>query len=178
LNHEANTSGKGGASVNCHGIMTPSESTAYLAALKLLARRDLSEAQVRLRLSRKGHDRADVDAAVARLRETGAIDDVRVAEAIAHAETGRRHGKIRTRRSIEQAGIAPEIARRAAERAFEEIDESDQLDAALARRLRGRGALRGEAEFARLFRYLVAQGFEPDRVMAALRKRKAVEEAD
>jgi len=178
LNHEANAPGKGGASVNCRSIMTPSESTAYLAALKLLGRRDLSEAQLRLRLSRKGYDRADVDAAIARLRETGAIDDVRVADAIAHAETGRRHGKIRTRRSIEQAGIAPEIARRAVERAFEEIDESDQLEAALARRLRGRDALRGEAEVARLFRYLVAQGFEPDRVMAALRKRKSVEDAD
>ena len=48
-----------------------------------------------------------MDAAVERLRAERAIDDARVAEAIAHTETTvRRHGKLRVKRQIEQAGIA------------------------------------------------------------------------
>ena len=80
----------------------------------MLGRRELSEAQVRQRLARKGHEPDAVDAAVDRLRAERAIDDARVAEAIAHTETTvRRRGKLRVRRQIEQAGIAPATARAA-----------------------------------------------------------------
>src|SRR5438874_13475294 len=88
--------------------------TAYVDGLKMLGRRELSEAQVRQRLARKGHEPEEVDTAVERLRSERAIDDARVAEAIAHTETTvRRRGKLRVRRQIEQAGIAPAIARHA-----------------------------------------------------------------
>ena len=61
--------------------------SAYADALKLLARRELSEAQVRQRLARKGHTEPDIDQAVARLVADRSIDDARVAEAIARTET-------------------------------------------------------------------------------------------
>src|SRR6185369_10648043 len=128
------------------------------------------------RLARKGHDAEAVDAAIARLRQERAIDDARVAEAIAHTETTvRRRGKLRVRRQIEQAGIAPATARHAIDEVFGGIDGIDDgalLEEALTRRLRGRDRLADDAEFRRLFRYLVGQGFEPDRVMAILRKHK------
>ena len=145
--------------------------SAYVDGLRMLGRRELSEAQVRQRLARKGHEEAAVDAAVDRLRAERAIDDARVAEAIAHTETTvRRHGKLRVRRQIEQTGIAPATARRAIDTVFEAIDDDALLDGALRKRLRGRDRIVDEAEFRRLFRYLVGQGFEPDRVMTALRK--------
>lgn len=148
--------------------------SAYVDGLRMIGRRELSEAQVRQRLARKGHEPDAVDAAVDRLRTERAIDDARVAEAIAHTETtvhGR--GKLRVRRQIEQAGIAPATARHAIDEVFGAIDDEALLEAALARRLRGREKIAGEAEFRRLFRYLVGQGFEPDRVVAILKKRKA-----
>jgi len=142
----------------------------------MLGRRELSEAQVRQRLARKGHQPDEIDAAVDRLRRERAIDDARVAEAIAHTETTvRRRGKLRVRRQIEQAGIAPATARHAIDEVFGGIDGIDDgalLEEALTRRLRGRDRLADDAEFRRLFRYLVGQGFEPDRVMAILRKHK------
>ena len=147
--------------------------TAYVDGLRMLGRRELSEAQVRQRLARKGHDPDAVDAAVDRLRADRAIDDARVAEAIAHTETTvHRHGKLRVRRKIEQAGIAQGTARRAIDSAFEGIDDEEMLEAALVKRLRGRARMADDSEFHRLFRYLVGQGFEPDRVMTALRKRR------
>ena len=41
-----------------------------------------------------------------------------------------------------------------------------------AKRLRGREAIADEAEFRRLYRYLIAQGFEADAVMKALNARR------
>jgi regulatory protein len=147
--------------------------SAYVDGLRMLGRRELSEAQVRQRLARKGHESDAVEAAVERLRAERAIDDARVAEAIAHTETTvRHHGKLRVRRQIEQAGIAPATARGAIDSVFDAIDDGAMLQAALARRLRGRDRIADEAEFRRLFRYLVGQGFEPDRVMTALRKHR------
>jgi regulatory protein len=144
---------------------------AYIDGLKMLARRELSEAQIRQRLARKGHQPDEIDAAVDRLRQERAIDDARVAEAIAHTETTvRRHGKLRVRRQIEQAGIAPATARHAADTIFDAIDDDALLYAALRKRLRGRDRIAHQTEFGKLFRYLVGQGFEPDRVMALLKK--------
>jgi len=143
---------------------------AYLDGLKMLARRELSEAQVRQRLARKEHDEEAIDAAVTRLREERAIDDVRVAEAIARTETSiRRRGRIRVKRRIEQAGIAPAIARRALDEVFAAIDDTVLIESALAKRLRGRERIADDREFQRLFRFLVGQGFESDAVMKLLR---------
>ena len=63
---------------------------AYLDGLKMLARHELSEARVRDRLARRGYEQDAIDTAVARLRAEHAIDDARVAEAIARTETSRR----------------------------------------------------------------------------------------
>jgi len=139
----------------------------------MLGRRELSEVQVRQRLARKGHDADAVDAAVERLRAERAIDDARVAEAIAHTETAiRRRGRLRVRRRIEQAGIAPATARQALDAVFGEIDDEALIEAALARRLRGRDAIDSDVERRKLYRFLVGQGFEPDRVLATLRKHR------
>jgi len=139
----------------------------------MLARRELSEAQVRQRLARKGHEPDAVDAAVSRLREERALDDARVAEAIARTQTAvRRRGKLRVRREIENAGITGATARRALDEVFDGIDADAQLQASLAKRLRGREAIADEAEFRRLYRYLIAQGFEADAVMKALNARR------
>jgi regulatory protein len=148
-------------------------SKAYIDGLKLLARRELSEAQVRQRLARKDHQPDDIDAAVARLREERALDDVRVAEAIARTETSiHRRGKLRVRIRIERAGIAKEIARRAVDEVFDPIDDDAYIEASLKKRLRGRDIIADDREFQRLFRYLVGQGFESDRIMRTLTARR------
>ena len=147
--------------------------TAYADGLKLLARRELSEAEVRQRLARLGHDPGDIDAAVARLLDEQAIDDRRAAVAIARTESSSRHrGKLRVRRRIESAGIAGSIARQAVDEVFADLDPDALLDASLARRLRGGATVADAAEFQRLYRYLIGQGFEPERVVKALEARK------
>jgi SOS response regulatory protein OraA/RecX len=146
---------------------------AYVDGLKLAAGRELSEAQVRQRLVRKGHTASDIDAAIARLKEERAIDDVRVAEMIARAETSsRRRGKLRVRMQIERAGISSATARKAVDDIFSEIDADAMLDAALTRRMLGRDRIEDDKEFQRLYRYLLNQGFDGERVMSALQARR------
>ena len=147
--------------------------SAYLEGLKMLARRELSEMQVRQRLARKGHEPQAIDEAVERLRAERALDDVRVAEAIARTETSiRRRGKARVRMQIERAGIAKETAKRAVDEVFGAIDDGALLQSSLTKRLRGRDTIEDDREFQRIYRYLIAQGFESDQVMQALSARR------
>ena len=151
----------------------PPGSEPYLDALKMLARRELSEAQIRQRLARRGHGPGPIDAAVARLKSERAIDDARVAEAIARTEiAGKRRGKLRVARQIENAGVAGPVARRTVEEIFGEIDGDALIQAALTRRLRAGMAIQDDAEFDRLCRYLIGQGFEIDHVVRTLTARR------
>jgi regulatory protein len=144
--------------------------SAYIDGLKMLGRRELSEQQVRQRLARKHYSQDDIDGAIARLREERAIDDRRVAEAIVRTETGvRKRGRVRVRVQLERAGIATETAKAAIVSIFDAIDDDRLLESSLRKRLRGREAIADEREFARLFRYLIGQGFDSDRVMKALK---------
>ena len=146
---------------------------AYTAALRMLAVRELSESQIRQRLARRGHADADVEAAVARLKAAGSIDDARVAAALARSETGlRKRGRLRVRRRIEAAGIPAAVAQRAVDEVFADIDPDALIAAALDKRLRGRTTIADDREFQRLYRFILGQGFESDRVLALLRRRR------
>ena len=139
----------------------------------MLGRRELSERQVRQRLARKGYEDDDINAAIDRLKQDRSVDDERAARAMAHAETSlKKRGQLRVKQRLQAAGISPAVAQRAIQETFESIDSDALLTSALQKRLRGRERIADEAEFQRLFRYLVGQGFEPDRILALLRRLK------
>jgi regulatory protein len=146
---------------------------AYAAGLAMLARRELSEAQVRERLRRKDHPPIAIDEAVGRLKGTGALDDRRVARAAARTEAQvRSRGRAYVVRRLQALGIAADVADDAVEEVFGAIDEQELLDRAIARRLRGPGArVRDAAHFRRLLQQLVRQGFAASAVIAALKAR-------
>ena len=151
---------------------TDDATRAYVDGLKMLARRELSEMQVRDRLTRRGFESTAIDEAVARLRAERAIDDERVAEAIARTETSvRRRGKTRVLAQIERAGIGRHVAQRAVDDAFESVDADAVIEAAIEKRLKGQ-TITDDRELARLYRYLLNQGFDADRILRALEARK------
>src|SRR5207244_7951720 len=125
---------------------------AYLDALKMLARRELSEAQIRQRLARREHADDDIDAAVERLRTERAIDDRRVAGAIARTQSSlKRRGKLRIRREIEHAGIASATARSAVDEVFADVDADALLEESLSKRMCGHAQISDLKEFNRLY---------------------------
>lgn len=147
------------------------DNPAYVDALRMLGRRELSEAQIRQRLARREHPQDQIDAAVEALKADRSLDDERVAGAIARTEAGvRKRGRLRVKRRIQAAGIASAVADRAVDETFRDIDGDALMEAALRKRLRGASRIADDREYARLWRYLVGQGFEADRVAALLRK--------
>ncbi|HEX2339120.1 MAG TPA: RecX family transcriptional regulator [Vicinamibacterales bacterium] len=143
----------------------------YTYALTLLARRELSAAQIRSRLKKREYADADIAAAVARLQAARALDDGRVARTYARtAASVKGRGRARVLREIEALGIDRSTARDAIAEIFAELDEDALLTKALDRKLRGR-RIQSAAEFRRLHQFLMRQGFEPGKIVRALEAR-------
>jgi regulatory protein len=143
---------------------------AYTVALNLLSARELSEYQLRARLTRRKLDPDDIDAAVARLKGDRTLDDRRVAMALARMESAIKHrGRARVIQKIRQAGISAAIADDAVREVFQDVDESELLQRALERRLRGQSPRDlDERGRARIVRALMAQGFALERILKQL----------
>ena len=138
----------------------------------MLARRELSAAQVTERLRRRGFGAREVATTVARLQGEGAIDDLRTAGMHARRLASTVHrGPFRAEREIAALGIAAAVARAAVAEAYAEHGVQTVLEQALARRLPAGAAIEGRIHYGRLYRYLVRQGFDPDMVTATLRGR-------
>jgi len=139
----------------------------------MLARRELSEAQIRQRLQRRGHALDEIEAAIERLKSEHAIDDARVAGAIARTERSlKRRGRLRVAQELARAGIARSTARAAIDQTFGDLDDDALLQQALNRRLKNDRRIEDDREFQRLYRYLVGQGFESDKILNALTARR------
>jgi regulatory protein len=142
----------------------------YVAGLKMLARRELSESQLRSRLIRQRFTPDEIDRAVARLRREQSLDDHRTARACARDEIRlKRHGRTRVLRQLQALGIAADVARDAVREAFAEVDEDALLHQAFERRL-GAGTMLDSAGMRRVHRYLIGQGFDPGRVTTLIRE--------
>ena len=165
---------------------------AYVTALRMLARRELSEAQVRTRLARREFASGVIDEAVERLQAVRALDDRRTALACARTEAHvKRHGRLRALRAVEALGIDRGLAKEAVAEVFGDVDEDALIAQALDRKLRHQPSPKASAKPApptlkasarqavaveaavvrRLYRYLLSQGFDAGRVNAAIRSR-------
>ena len=144
--------------------------SAYLDALHLLGRRELSVAECRERLRDREHPDDEIAAAIAHLLETGALDDRRVAGAYARtALSVKGRGRLRVQRELQAKGIEKEVATEALTETFANTDERGLIARALQRKLHGRPRIKDRAEYARLYQFLMRQGFTPAAVIAALR---------
>jgi regulatory protein len=149
------------------------ERTAYVDALHMLGRRELSVQQLRGRLLEREHSRDDVDRAIDLLIENKSLDDARVAGA--YVRTALRikgRGRLRIQRELQVMGIPKDVAAEALATAFGEVDERSLINKALEKKLRHDRKLTTPAEYARLFQFLMRQGFSPASVTAVLRARR------
>ncbi len=144
--------------------------SAYVDGLRMLAMRELSVAQVRARLVERDHAADDVESAIGRLIEEKALDDERVARAYAQtAVKVKGRGRLRVQRELHEMGIAREIAAAAIADTFGDLDERRLIAAALNKKLRGKRTIDSPAEYARVYQFLMRQGFSPAGVADALR---------
>jgi regulatory protein len=156
------------------GLAAETRRSAYLDALHLLSRRGLTVAECRDRLLAREHPSDTVDAAITHLLETGGLDDKRLAQA--HARTSveiKGRGRLRVIRELQARGVDKELAAEAVGDVFGEKDERALVARALQKKLRMRSRpadARRDLDQARLYQYLMRQGFTPAVVIEALRK--------
>ena len=145
--------------------------SAHLDGLRLLARRELSVKELRDRLADREHPADEIDRAIEHLLSTQALDDARVARAYARtAANVKGRGRLRVMRELNAMGIAKEAASEALAEVFADVDERSLIAKALQKKMRGRPGIANAAEHARLYQYLMRQGFTPAGIVAALRK--------
>jgi regulatory protein len=147
--------------------------TAYVDGLQLLGRRELSVQQLRDRLLDREHARDDVERAIELLIENKALDDTRVAGA--HVRTALKikgRGRLRIQQELQAMGIARDVAAEALAEAFGDVDERALIAKALQKKLRGGQKIASPAEYARVFQFLMRQGFSPATVTAVLRRHR------
>ncbi len=141
-------------------------------ALKLLAHRARSEAEVRRRLARSGFEEGDVDAAVQRLRELRFLDDRSFAAQRAEKLlTQGGLGPAAVVQRLEAAGIGEADAESAVGEARAGASELELARAVLARRRPKVDGGSPQAEKVRAARWLAGKGFAEDVVREALELR-------
>jgi regulatory protein len=149
--------------------LTPASARALV--LRWLGQRELTASQVRQRLARRQYDSSIIDTTLATLIAEGSLDDSRAARARARHDVAiKRQGRGRVLRQVQALGVDRDTARAAVTDAFTDVDEEALLEGALTRRLRGRPFPTDRKDVARLYAWLVRQGFDADKVSTIIRR--------
>ena len=124
---------------------------------------------MRDRLRAREHAGDDVERAIALLIENRVLDDRRVAAAyVRTALEVKGRGRFRVQRELQAMGIDNDVAAEALAEGFGAVDERGMVARALKKKLRGK-KITTPAEYARIYQFLMRQGFSPAVVTAALR---------
>jgi SOS response regulatory protein OraA/RecX len=130
-------------------------SNAFDAAVRLLKGRSKSRARLEQALLQRGHPKAEVEQALARLVELKYLSDERHSEAKARSALASGRSLADVQRRLEAEGVEPAIAAQAARRA---ADEAGYDEVAAAKRLLGKRRLTG----AKAARFLASRGFSEE----------------
>lgn len=143
-------------------------------ALRLLAARALTVAQLKQRLRPRAADPASVERIVTQLREYGALDDRRFADSFSSARAASgQFGRTRVLAELLNRKVAPKVAEQAVRRAFEGLDEDRMAAEWLERKYRNQDLVAVLAQPARLaaaYRRLRHAGFSSGAAIRALKR--------
>jgi regulatory protein len=144
-------------------------------AVKTLAARAHSAAELRRKLTAKAERSADVEDAIARLREYGYLNDSRFAENFAGTKLENQGvGKSRVLRDLRERRVSPALAQRTVDRVYKEVDEMELIASFIRRKVRTKEplpeALEDPKTLASAYRKLIRAGFSPSNVIRALKR--------
>jgi regulatory protein len=143
-------------------------------AAQALSARALSIGELREKLKRRAAEPSDVENVLARLKESGYLNDQRFADSYA---SWRRDdggfGKTRVLRDLMARRVAPAVAKQAAESTYQGADEIAMIEKFLERKYRGKdlGALlQEEKHLASAYRKLRTSGFSTGNAVRVLKR--------
>ncbi len=136
--------------------------SAYQRALRRLARRDHSVAELRRALLERGHDAAEVEAALERLRGERYLDDAGFAERFARSRLAHQGlGRLRIRQGLRQRGVDRGTTEAGIAGALRDVDEREVLDGLARRYWRQHARVEPARRLPRLWAFLLRRGFAP-----------------
>ena len=142
------------------------------AALRMLARRPYSVAEMRRALEKKYPDSSQVPKVIARLRELHYLDDKKFAEHYASSlARNRAYGRYRIRRELKAKLVDYRQIEPALQQAFGETSERELLEQALAKKLRTLRLPLTRPRFHSLCQSLLRRGFNSGDIIKAVRAR-------
>jgi regulatory protein len=134
---------------------------AFQHAVKLLAAKPRSIAELRDRLAERCSSKTVVETVISRLREYGYLDDERYALTYAASKVRQQPiGRRRLELSLARKKVDRAVADEALNQVFAETPEEDLIDRAIEKRIRLRGRPNTRAEAKSLFDHLLRQGFQ------------------
>ena len=140
-------------------------------ALDALAFRDRSAMELRRFLQRKGVDASVAEVAVARLVESGVVDDARFSRSLARSRVaGAGASRRRVGQDLARRGVAPAVAEQAIAEVWveEQVDDDEAVLALARKRARTLVGLEERVRERRLYGYLARRGYDPDQIRHAL----------
>jgi regulatory protein len=153
-----------------------SEPALYDAAIKILMRRAHSVSEMKKALIRRTADEDLIQKVIARLKQSGLIDDARYAKQFARQRTEIRHqGKFRVARELRARGVPDHHIETAVAEASANTDEAAQVRRRIDRKLK---SLRGpsanksidDRKIASLYRSLLRAGFSSETIRRELKR--------
>ena len=153
---------------------TLDEPALFEYALETLAGRASSAGELRQKLRRKAEKAADVDTVIARLKEYGYLNDKQFAEHYASRRLENQgFGRTRVLSDLRARRVAPSIAERAVNAAFEGTDEVALIEQYLSRKYRRAPlseVLAEEKGMASAYRKLRGAGFSHGNSLRVLKR--------
>jgi regulatory protein len=149
-------------------------------AVKLLAAKPRSVAELRERLLEKAWTNEEiVDAAIAKLKEYGYLDDERFAFGFASYRVRQKPvGRQRLARDLQMKKVERDTAQAALDLVYQETPEDQLIEQAIEKRIRLRGRPTTRQETKSLYDHLLRQGFSYDLIIRKVREASAGAEED
>jgi regulatory protein len=139
------------------------EEGAFRAAMRALEHRAHGEHELGLKLERKGHTPAAVEAALRRLQALGLLDDAAFVRQYVLARAAKGRGPVRLRHDLASLGIAREMIQQAlAELGSSGEDPLERARALAERRLKSLTGLPRETRRRRLMAFLARRGYRAE----------------
>ena len=147
--------------------MSPKQATSFDAALRLLALRPRTEAELRRRLGRRGFGAEAIEAAMTRLGEVGLVDDDAFARFwVEQRAAFRPSGRRRLFAELRAKGVARETV----DAALQGQDDAASIEALARRRADVLGDLDAVTLSRRLEAFLVRRGYQPSLARPTVRR--------
>src|SRR5699024_3860764 len=125
-------------------------------ALRLLARREHSRAELAAKLTRRGIEETEVEVTLDRLEAEGALSEARFVEQLVRTRLRQGYGPLRIRRDLAAKGVDPGAAD--AEMPFDDDEWTSRAEVARSRRF-GANRPQTQVDRARQARFLERRGF-------------------